>query len=45
MITDSLAYPVVFEISNLLIVLATILFLGFLAAFIASSRVSKKLLN
>jgi lipoprotein-releasing system permease protein len=45
MITDSLAYPVVFEISNLLIVLVTILFLGFLAAFIASSRVSKKLLN
>lgn len=45
MITDSLAYPVVFEISNLLIVLTTILFLGFLAAFIASSRVSKKLLN
>ena len=45
MITDSLAYPVVFEISNLLIVLATILFLGFFAAFIASSRVSKKLLN
>lgn len=45
MITDSLAYPVVFEIFNLLIVLATILFLGFFAAFIASSRVSKKLLN
>ncbi|MBL7887058.1 MAG: ABC transporter permease [Flavobacterium sp.] len=45
MITDSLAYPVVFEISNLLIVLSTILFLGFLAAFIASGRVSKKLLN
>lgn len=45
MITETLAYPVVFEISNLLIVLATILFLGFFAAFIASSRVSKKLLN
>jgi lipoprotein-releasing system permease protein len=45
MITDSLAYPVVFEIKNLLIVLATIVLLGFLAALIASSRVSKKLLN
>jgi lipoprotein-releasing system permease protein len=45
MITDSLAYPVVFELKNVLIVLATIVFLGFLAALIASSRVSKKLLN
>jgi lipoprotein-releasing system permease protein len=45
MITDSLAYPVVFEVKNLFIVLLTIVFLGFLAAVIASSRVSKKLLN
>lgn len=44
MITDSLPYPVVFEIKNLLLVLATITVLGFLAALIASSRVSKKLL-
>lgn len=44
MITDSLPYPVVFEVKNLLLVLATITVLGFLAALIASSRVSKKLL-
>jgi lipoprotein-releasing system permease protein len=44
MITDSLPYPVVFEVKNLLLVLATITILGFLAALIASSRVSKKLL-
>jgi lipoprotein-releasing system permease protein len=44
MITDSLPYPVVFEVKNLLLVLVTITILGFLAALIASSRVSKKLL-
>jgi len=44
MITDSLPYPVVFEIKNLAVVLVTITVLGFLAALIASSRVSKKLL-
>ena len=43
MITDSLAYPVVFTFENVLIVLATIIFLGYIATLIASSRVSKKL--
>lgn len=45
MITPTLAYPVVFTIENVLIVLATIVTLGFIASLIASSRVSKKLLN
>ena len=45
MITPSLAYPVVFTVQNLLIVLATIVLLGFTASWIASSRVSKKLLE
>jgi lipoprotein-releasing system permease protein len=43
MITDTLAYPVVFSFQNVLIVLGTIIFLGFIATLIASSRVSKKL--
>lgn len=45
MITESLAYPVVFSIQNILIVLLTIISLGFIASFIASSRVTKRLLN
>lgn len=45
MITPTLAYPVVFNIENVLIVLATIVSLGFIASLIASSRVSKKLLD
>jgi len=45
MITPTLAYPVVFLFENILIVLATILPLGFIASLIASSRVSKKLLD
>lgn len=45
MITPTLAYPVVFSFENVLIVLATILSLGFIASLIASSRVSKKLLE
>lgn len=45
MITPTLAYPVVFSIENVLIVLATIITLGFIASLIASSRVSKKLLD
>lgn len=45
MITPSLAYPVVFEIKNILIVLGTIIILGFIASKIASSTVSKKLLE
>ena len=45
MITPTLAYPVVFTIENVLIVLATIVTLGFIASLIASSRVSRKLLD
>ena len=45
MITPSLAYPVVFEIENILIVLLTIIILGFRASKIASSTVTKKLLE
>lgn len=45
MITSTLAYPVVFSIENVLIVLATIISLGVLSSIIASSRVSKKLLE
>ncbi len=45
MITRTLAYPVVLSLENVLIVLATIITLGFVASLIASSRVSKKLLD
>nr|WP_315147704.1 FtsX-like permease family protein [uncultured Flavobacterium sp.] len=45
MITPTLAYPVVFTVENVLIVMATIVTLGFIASLIASSRVSKKLLD
>lgn len=45
MITATLPYPVQFTIMNLIIVIATILVLGFFASWIASSRVSKKLLE
>lgn len=45
MITPTLAYPVVFTLENVLIVLGTIISLGFIASLIASSRVSKKLLH
>lgn len=45
MITPTLAYPVVFSVENVLIVLTTIVTLGFIASLIASSRVSKKLLD
>ena len=45
MITDSLAYPVVFTIQNVLIVFGTIVVLGYISSWIASSRVTKKLLN
>lgn len=45
MVTNTMAYPVKFEIKNLLIVLLTIVPLGFLASLIASSRISKKLLE
>lgn len=45
MITPTLAYPVVFTIQNVLVVLLTIVLLGFTASWIASSRVTKKLLE
>ncbi len=45
MITPSLAYPVVFSLENVGIVMGTIVSLGFMASLIASSRVSKKLLD
>ena len=45
MITNSLAYPVVFTIQNVLIVFGTIVALGFISSLIASSRVTKKLLD
>ena len=45
MITESLPFPVIFSIQNVLVVFATILSLGFIASLIASSRVSKKLVE
>ncbi len=45
MITAALAYPVVFSIENMAIVFVTNLLLGSLAAFIASSQVTKKFLH
>jgi len=45
MITESLAYPVVFTIQNVVIVMGTIIALGFISSLIASSRVTKKLLD
>ena len=45
MITPTLAYPVIFSVENVLIVMGTIVTLGFIASLIASSRVSKRLLE
>lgn len=45
MITESLAYPVEFRIMNVFIVIFTILALGYVAALIASSRISKNLFS
>lgn len=45
MITPTMAYPIVFTLENVMIVLGTIISLGFIASLIASSRVSKKLLD
>ncbi|KQB43439.1 Lipoprotein releasing system transmembrane protein lolC [Flavobacterium daejeonense] len=45
MITPTLPYPVVFSMENVIIVMATITTLGFVASLIASSRVSEKLLD
>lgn len=45
MITPTLAYPVQFNFQNIAIVFITIFLLGFIASYIASSRVSKSLLE
>jgi lipoprotein-releasing system permease protein len=45
MIVPNLAYPVEFRFTNLLIVFGTITLLGFIAAKIASSRVSKEFIE
>ncbi len=45
MITSTLAYPVVFNLENVLIVLSTIISLGFVASLIASRSVTKKFLE
>ncbi|WP_435623982.1 ABC transporter permease [Flagellimonas sp.] len=44
-ITPSLAYPVEFNFSNLVLVLVTIVVLGLISSKIASSRISKKLIE
>ncbi|MDC6365197.1 MULTISPECIES: ABC transporter permease [Flavobacteriaceae] len=43
-ITPSLAYPVEYDFMNLLLVLATIVVLGFISSKIASSRITRKLI-
>lgn len=45
MITQSLAYPVEFRLINVMVVILTIVILGYLAAKIASARISKKLVE
>jgi len=45
MITPSLPYPVEFQYINVIIVFFTIIFLGFIASLIASSRISKNLVD
>lgn len=45
MITQHLAYPVEFTFQNLFTVIITILVLGFISSKIASSRISKKLVE
>ncbi len=45
MITQNLAYPVEFHFTNVLVVILTIVILGYLAAKIASARISKKLVE
>lgn len=45
MVNDSLPYPIVFEVKNILIVIATIYILGIVASWIASNTVSKKLVE
>ena len=45
MITQSLAYPVEFRAINVIVVVVTLLALGFIASQIASGRISKKLVE
>lgn len=45
MITQSLAYPIEFHWNNLFLVFATVVALGGISSWIASSRVSKKILD
>jgi lipoprotein-releasing system permease protein len=45
MITENLAYPVEFRWMNLLTIIITILILGYIAAKIASSRISKNFIE
>lgn len=45
MITPSMAYPVVFSIKDILLVILTLFVLGTLASLLASSRLSKKFLS
>jgi len=44
-ITPTLAYPVEFNVINLLIVMGTIVVLGFISSKIASSRITEKLVS
>jgi lipoprotein-releasing system permease protein len=44
-INPTVAYPVVFKWSNVMVVIATISILGIIASFIASSRVTKKMIT
>lgn len=45
LITESLAYPVEFRFTNLMIVMLTITILGFIASKIASSRITKEFIE
>tara|TARA_R110002073_G_scaffold57778_4_gene146759 strand:+ start:177385 stop:178587 length:1203 start_codon:yes stop_codon:yes gene_type:complete len=45
MITPSLAYPVEYKFTNVLVVASTILFLGYISAIIASSRITRKVVE
>ena len=45
MITESLPYPIIFNFQNVLIVFGTIVSLGLMSSIVASSRISKKLLD
>jgi len=45
MITETLPYPVSFTVYNYIVVFFTIVVLGFVASYLASSRVKTTLLN